>query len=124
MDREGEQVNSLGRRFTEELGEIVKWVEEAAKTGEVKGLVLISAKPTGFLVGADIREFERFDTEPHIKEVVKETLALFDRLEKLCPCPSSPPSTAIASAADLNWRLPATGASPTARTTRGSASPR
>jgi 3-hydroxyacyl-CoA dehydrogenase/enoyl-CoA hydratase/3-hydroxybutyryl-CoA epimerase len=83
MDREGEKVNSLGRRFTEELGEIVKWVEEAAKDGAVKGLVLISAKPTGFLVGADIREFKRFDTEEHIKEVVGQTLELFDRIEKL-----------------------------------------
>jgi 3-hydroxyacyl-CoA dehydrogenase/enoyl-CoA hydratase/3-hydroxybutyryl-CoA epimerase len=83
LDREGEKVNSLGRRFTEELGEIVKWAEENAKTGEVKGLVLISAKPTGFLVGADIREFSRFDTEPHIKQVVAETLQLLDRIEAL-----------------------------------------
>ncbi|MGB6387953.1 MAG: enoyl-CoA hydratase-related protein, partial [Methyloceanibacter sp.] len=83
MDREGESANSMGRRFTEELGEIVKWVEEAARRGEIKGLVIMSAKKTGFLVGADIREFERFDTEPRIKEVVNETLGLFDRIEKL-----------------------------------------
>jgi 3-hydroxyacyl-CoA dehydrogenase / enoyl-CoA hydratase / 3-hydroxybutyryl-CoA epimerase len=83
MDREGESMNSLGRRLTEELGEIVKWVEEAAMRGEVKGLVLMSGKPSGFLVGADIREFKRFGTEPQIKEVVKETLSLFDRIEKL-----------------------------------------
>ena len=73
----------MGRRFTEELGEIVQWAEEAAKAGEIKGLVLISAKPTGFLVGADIREFKRFDTEANIKAVVQETLGLFDRIEKL-----------------------------------------
>ena len=83
MDREGERVNSMGRRFTEELGEIVKWSETAAIHGEVKGLVLMSAKPTGFLVGADIREFSRFATEAQVKEVVKETLGLFDRIEKL-----------------------------------------
>ena len=83
MDREGESANSMGRRFTEELGAIVAWVEAAARRGEVKGLVIMSAKPTGFLVGADIREFERFDTEPRIKEVVKEALSLFDRIEKL-----------------------------------------
>jgi len=83
MDREGESANSMGRRFTEELGEIVKWVEEAARRGEIKGLVIMSAKKTGFLVGADIREFKRFDTEPRIKEVVNETLGLFDRIDKL-----------------------------------------
>ena len=74
MDREGERVNSMGRRFTEELGEIVKWAETAAIHGEIKGLVLMSAKPTGFLVGADIREFSRFATEAQVKEVVKESL--------------------------------------------------
>lgn len=83
MDREGENVNSMGQRFTEELGEIVKWVEEAARRGEVKGLVIMSGKPTGFLVGADIREFKRFGTEAEIKEVVEQTLSLFDRIEKL-----------------------------------------
>ena len=83
IDREGESMNSLGRRLTEELGEIVKSVEDAAIHGEVKGLVLMSAKPTGFIAGADIREFESFDTEPQIKEVVKQTLELFDRIDKL-----------------------------------------
>jgi 3-hydroxyacyl-CoA dehydrogenase/enoyl-CoA hydratase/3-hydroxybutyryl-CoA epimerase len=83
MDREGERVNSMGRRLTEELGEIIKWAETAAIHGEIKGLVLMSAKPTGFLVGADIREFSRFATEPQVEEVVKETLGLLDRIEKL-----------------------------------------
>ena len=83
MDREGERVNSMGRRLTEELGEIVKWAEAAAMRGEIKGLVLMSAKSTGFLVGADVREFSRFATEPQVKEVVKETLGLLDRIEKL-----------------------------------------
>ncbi|MGA7372086.1 MAG: 3-hydroxyacyl-CoA dehydrogenase NAD-binding domain-containing protein [Methyloceanibacter sp.] len=83
MDREGERVNSMGRRLTEELGEIVKWAETAAIHGEIKGLVLMSAKATGFLVGADIREFSRFATEQQVKEVVKATLGLLDRIEKL-----------------------------------------
>ncbi len=83
MDREGESMNSLGRRLTEELGEIVAWVEQAAMRSEIKGLVIMSGKPSGFLVGADIREFERFDTEPRVKEVVKETLSLFDRIAAL-----------------------------------------
>jgi 3-hydroxyacyl-CoA dehydrogenase/enoyl-CoA hydratase/3-hydroxybutyryl-CoA epimerase len=83
MDREGERVNSMGRRLTEELGEIVKWAETASIHGEIKGLVLMSAKPTGFLVGADIREFSRFGTEQQVKDVVKETIGLFDRIEKL-----------------------------------------
>ncbi|HUU67862.1 MAG TPA: 3-hydroxyacyl-CoA dehydrogenase NAD-binding domain-containing protein [Methyloceanibacter sp.] len=82
FDREGESMNSLGRRPTEELDRIVKAVEEA-KAGEIKGLVLMSGKKSSFVAGADIREFEGFDTEEKIKEVVKETLALFDRIERL-----------------------------------------
>jgi len=82
FDREGESMNSLGRRPTEELDRIVKAVEEA-KAGEIKGLVLMSGKESSFVAGADIREFEGFDTEEKIKEVVKETLALFDRIERL-----------------------------------------
>ncbi|MGH6748571.1 MAG: 3-hydroxyacyl-CoA dehydrogenase NAD-binding domain-containing protein [Methyloceanibacter sp.] len=83
MDRKGESMNSLGRRATEELGEIVKAVEAAAPSGEVKGLVIMSAKDRSFIAGADIREFESFDTEGKIKDVVKQTLELFDRIDRL-----------------------------------------
>jgi 3-hydroxyacyl-CoA dehydrogenase/enoyl-CoA hydratase/3-hydroxybutyryl-CoA epimerase len=83
IDRKGESMNSLGRRPTEELAEIVKAVEKAAASGEVKGLVLMSAKDTSFIAGADIREFQNFDTEPKIKEVVRQTLELFDRIDWL-----------------------------------------
>jgi len=83
IDRKVESMNSLGRRPTEELGEIVKAVEAAAASGEVKGLVIMSAKDRSFIAGADIREFESFDTEDKIKDVVKQTLELFDRIDRL-----------------------------------------
>jgi len=83
FDRQGESMNSLGRRPTEELGEIVKAVEEAAMRGEVKGLVLMSAKESSFIAGADIREFKDFDTEAKIAEVVKQTLELINRIDRL-----------------------------------------
>ena len=81
-DREGESMNALGRRPTEELETIVSTVE-GAEAGEIKGLVLISAKDTSFIAGADINEFDDYDTEDKIKDAVKQTLALFDRIEKL-----------------------------------------
>ncbi|MGD9502302.1 MAG: 3-hydroxyacyl-CoA dehydrogenase NAD-binding domain-containing protein [Methyloceanibacter sp.] len=83
MDRKGESMNSLGRRPTEELGEIVAAVEEGAASGEVKGLVLISAKESSFIAGADIREFEGFDTEEKIQDVVRQTLELLNRIDRL-----------------------------------------
>jgi 3-hydroxyacyl-CoA dehydrogenase/enoyl-CoA hydratase/3-hydroxybutyryl-CoA epimerase len=83
IDRKGENMNSLGRRTTEELGEIVIEVEKAAASGAVKGLVLMSAKDRSFIAGADIREFESFDTEQKIEEVVKQTLELLNRIDRL-----------------------------------------
>jgi 3-hydroxyacyl-CoA dehydrogenase / enoyl-CoA hydratase / 3-hydroxybutyryl-CoA epimerase len=83
IDRKGESMNLLGRRPIEELGEIVKAVEAASASGEAKGLVLMSGKERSFIAGADIREFEGFDTEAKIKEVVRQTLELFDRVERL-----------------------------------------
>ncbi len=83
IDRKGESMNSLGRRPAEELGEIVKAVEEAAMRGEVKGLVLMSGKERSFIAGADIREFESFDTESKIADVVKQTLELINRIDRL-----------------------------------------
>jgi 3-hydroxyacyl-CoA dehydrogenase/enoyl-CoA hydratase/3-hydroxybutyryl-CoA epimerase len=82
-DRKGESMNSLGRQPLEELGEIVEAVEEGAAAGEVKGLVLMSGKDRSFIAGADIREFEGFDTEPKILDVVKQTLELFNRIDRL-----------------------------------------
>jgi 3-hydroxyacyl-CoA dehydrogenase / enoyl-CoA hydratase / 3-hydroxybutyryl-CoA epimerase len=82
IDREGESMNAMGRRPTEELARIVSAVEEA-QAGEVKGLVLMSGKESSFIAGADINEFSGFDTEEKIKDVVKQTLDLLDRIERL-----------------------------------------
>ena len=56
FDREGESLNSLGRGPIEELGEIVEAVEDMATRGEVMGLVFMSGKESGFIVGADISD--------------------------------------------------------------------
>ena len=82
IDRQGESMNALGRRPTEELEKIVT-VVEGAQAGEVKGLVLMSGKESSFIAGADINEFSGFDTEDKIKDVVTQTLELLDRIERL-----------------------------------------
>jgi len=82
LDRDGESMNSLGRRPIEELEKIVSTIENA-EAGEVRGLVLMSGKESSFIAGADIREFEGFDTEDKIKEVVAQMLALLDRIERM-----------------------------------------
>jgi 3-hydroxyacyl-CoA dehydrogenase/enoyl-CoA hydratase/3-hydroxybutyryl-CoA epimerase len=83
FDREGESTNTLGRRPLTELAAIVEKVEDAAAKSEARGLVLMSGKESGFIFGADIREFDNLSTEKDVEEALKPTLALLDRIEKL-----------------------------------------
>lgn len=83
FDREGERMNSLSRRAMEELNTIIAAMEMAGGAGEVKGLVIMSGKVTGFVVGADIREFEGYTTEAEVVESVRQGTELFDRIERL-----------------------------------------
>ncbi|MGE0613307.1 MAG: enoyl-CoA hydratase-related protein, partial [Hyphomicrobiales bacterium] len=83
FDREGESMNTLGRRPTEELAEIIQRTEEAASRGEVAGLVFMSGKESSFIAGADIREFDNMKDEQAVTEAVKATIELFDRIERM-----------------------------------------
>jgi 3-hydroxyacyl-CoA dehydrogenase / enoyl-CoA hydratase / 3-hydroxybutyryl-CoA epimerase len=83
FDREGESQNSLGRRALEELAQIVAKVGEGARDKSIRGLVIISAKERGFIVGADIREFADLTTESEVIDKLRPVTALFDRLERL-----------------------------------------
>jgi 3-hydroxyacyl-CoA dehydrogenase/enoyl-CoA hydratase/3-hydroxybutyryl-CoA epimerase len=83
FDREGESANALGRRPLEELGRIVETVEADARSGAVKGLVLMSGKDKSFIVGADIREFDQLDTEAKVLDALRPVNAMLDRIERL-----------------------------------------
>jgi 3-hydroxyacyl-CoA dehydrogenase/enoyl-CoA hydratase/3-hydroxybutyryl-CoA epimerase len=83
FDREGESQNALGQRPLEELALIVERVERAARDGVVRGLVLSSGKEKGFIVGADVREFEQITSEQQVVEGVSLVAALFDRIERM-----------------------------------------
>ena len=83
FDREGESQNSLGRRALEELGAIVESAERAARERSIRGLVFISGKEKGFIVGADVREFEQLPDERQVIESVSLVNAYLDRIERL-----------------------------------------
>ncbi len=83
FDREGESQNALGRRPLEELLVIVEHVEAAASDKAVRGLVFLSGKPGGFIVGADVREFEQFSSEAEVIAAIRPVLAMLDRIEAL-----------------------------------------
>lgn len=83
FDRSGESANALGRRPLEELAQIVDHVETAVANGDIAGLAILGGKPKSFIVGADINEFDAYDTEAKVKEALQPVLALLDRIEAM-----------------------------------------
>ena len=83
FDREGESANSLGRRPIEELNAIIERVEAEVRAKTIRGLVIMSGKERGYIVGADIREFETFRSEQDVINALKPVNELLERIEKL-----------------------------------------
>ena len=83
FDRKNESMNTLGRRPTEELKQIVDAAEKAASLGEIVGLVFISAKPNNWVAGADIREFEKVTSEREARNFLEPAIALLNQIEDL-----------------------------------------
>src|SRR5262245_3408580 len=83
FDREGGSENSLGQRPLEELAQIVDWAERGARNKSIRGLVLSSGKEKGFIVGADVREFERITSEQQVIDGVSLVNTLLDRIERM-----------------------------------------
>jgi 3-hydroxyacyl-CoA dehydrogenase / enoyl-CoA hydratase / 3-hydroxybutyryl-CoA epimerase len=83
FDREGESQNSFSRRALEELGAIVEAVERGARERTIRGLVIISGKEKGFIVGADVREFEQLTSEREVVASVSLVNGYLDRIERM-----------------------------------------
>jgi 3-hydroxyacyl-CoA dehydrogenase/enoyl-CoA hydratase/3-hydroxybutyryl-CoA epimerase len=79
IDREGESANSLSMEVLSELGTIIDMLEEKAPTG----LVLQSAKPRSFIVGADVREFDGYEDAEMASDGIDQVHRLFNRIEAL-----------------------------------------
>ena len=60
FDRAGASVNTLAREAMDELAQII----ERLSFDPPKGVVIRSGKPSGFIAGADIHEFESFEKQP------------------------------------------------------------
>ena len=80
IDVVGESVNALSSRLLDELQHITERLEG---DDAIEAVVLASGKPSGFVVGADIRWLESFGPEDDIADVARVSHAGFQRLENL-----------------------------------------
>ncbi|MFO7766402.1 MAG: 3-hydroxyacyl-CoA dehydrogenase NAD-binding domain-containing protein [Pelovirga sp.] len=83
LDRSDSDTNSLSREVFEELD-----VALISVTDELPAaLVICSGKKNGFIAGADVREFTRFDDRSQALELIERGQEIFNRIEAL-PCPT------------------------------------
>ncbi|MGN6512902.1 MAG: 3-hydroxyacyl-CoA dehydrogenase NAD-binding domain-containing protein [Lysobacteraceae bacterium] len=83
LDRAGESVNALSQDVLIELGTLI----ERLAIDPPRGVVFRSGKPSGFVAGADIREFQQFDAQGTVKDALFRGQQVFQRLAEL-PCPT------------------------------------
>jgi len=81
LDRAGSNVNTLAREVLEELDAAL----ERIVIEKPLAVVFQSAKPAGFIAGADIREFVEYDARGTVLDSIRYGQAVFQRIADL-PC--------------------------------------
>lgn len=106
FDLQDSSVNLLRRTALQECQQIMMQIEAEtrAKTGPA-GLILYSAKPTGFVYGADITEFEALETTADVAALMDLAHDVFNRLAAL-PIPTVALIDGIAVGGGLETALP------------------
>ncbi len=79
LDRLDASTNTLSRDVVDELAAAFAALEQAPP----QGLVIASAKPAGFIAGADIEEFTRIDSAEAARKLVGRGWELFNWLARL-----------------------------------------
>lgn len=79
FDREGTSANTLSADLIEELSKILSELETARPTG----LVIRSAKKSGFIAGADVNAFRGASDAAAVEAEIGRAHAVIDRLEAL-----------------------------------------
>src|SRR5262245_40820518 len=83
FDVQGSPVNVFNDEMFRELGRAVEQLERDSP----RAVVFRSAKPSGFMAGADVHHIRRIESETEARAVIDAGHELFDRVEKL-PCPT------------------------------------
>ncbi|MCK9538277.1 3-hydroxyacyl-CoA dehydrogenase NAD-binding domain-containing protein [Dokdonella sp.] len=82
LDRAGRSANALSREVMDELAEIV----ERLSFEPPRGVVIRSGK-RGFIVGADLTEFEQYARDGRVQDVLENGQRVLQKLAQL-PCPT------------------------------------
>ena len=83
FDRPGTSTNALSRDTLLELDVHL----QAFAASPPRGVVIRSAKPSGFIAGADVKEFVQLQDAGQAYELVRAAQKILDNLESL-PCPT------------------------------------
>lgn len=83
LDRDGSSVNAISRAVLNELEQIV----ERLAIEKPAGVIIHSAKPSGFAVGADIKAFLEYAKNDTVLENIEHGQCVYEALAKL-PCPT------------------------------------
>jgi 3-hydroxyacyl-CoA dehydrogenase/enoyl-CoA hydratase/3-hydroxybutyryl-CoA epimerase len=83
FDKPESSANTLSREALTGLDTQLAELEKLT----LRGLVITSAKSSGFIAGADIKEFTGLATKEQAYELIRSGQRILDRLEQL-PCPS------------------------------------
>ncbi len=83
FDRADTSVNAFSQDALIELGDLI----ERIAIDPPKAVVIRSAKPSGFIAGADLKEFQEYDRKGTINDAIRRGQATFQKLAEL-PCPT------------------------------------
>jgi 3-hydroxyacyl-CoA dehydrogenase/enoyl-CoA hydratase/3-hydroxybutyryl-CoA epimerase len=83
FDRAGTSVNTFAQEVLIELDGVL----ERLALDPPKGMVIRSAKTSGFIAGADIKEFAEFDAKGNVNDAIRRGQQVFQRVAEL-PCPT------------------------------------
>ena len=84
FDRADANVNAFSQDVLIELDTLL----ERIALEPPKGVVIASAKTSGFIAGADLKEFAEFDKKGTVNDAIRRGQAVFQKLAKL-PCPTA-----------------------------------
>ncbi|MGW8228062.1 MAG: enoyl-CoA hydratase-related protein, partial [Gammaproteobacteria bacterium] len=82
LDKFDSNTNVLSAEVLEEFDALLNTYSQQPP----RGLVILSDKDNGFIAGADVKEFNRFESEDDAQEAIKRGQKIMNRLEDLsCP---------------------------------------